>query len=320
MGYSKVGHTDTWLEDSLQLLVLDNHGALRHPNWSNTNDFIPTSEQFGTVCLHSHTLHTRVHEVGGQIADHIQTKLTADQKYLCTQMGTRDKPLPVPFLPVYGPVEYAVFDRMMLVQSKGPTDFEKMALEWCDHVDGVKVFPKLPVYLRTWYNKWQHNQQVRETVGRCVSGRGRLREINSASTDTTEMTHPLPVSSGNPPVCLTHTEVRVELPPTMPKPNVSMISSYSEHTDGLVVVAGVAIGGAPVTVEKKKRGRPPKHPDDTSTATYKKRDNRVCGKCKSSGRIEAAKTCKGRGGVKFCPFVDSHDLSDSPVVPQSTSG
>jgi len=137
------------------------------------------------------------------------------------------------------------------------------------------------------------------------SGRGRLREINSASTDTTEMTHPLPVSSGNPPVCLTHTEVRVELPPTMPKPNVSMISSYSEHTDGLVVVAGVAIGGAPVTVEKKKRGRPPKHPDDTSTATYKKRDNRVCGKCKSSGRIEAAKTCKGRGGVKFCPFVDS---------------
>ena len=99
--------------------------------------------------------------------------------------------------------EYAVFDRMMLVQNKGPIDFEKMALEWCDHVDGVKVFPELPVYLRTWYNKWQHNQEVREAVGRCVSGRGRLREINSASTDTTEMTHPLPVSSGNPPVCLT---------------------------------------------------------------------------------------------------------------------
>ncbi len=28
MGYPKVGHTDTWLEDILQLLVLDNHGAL----------------------------------------------------------------------------------------------------------------------------------------------------------------------------------------------------------------------------------------------------------------------------------------------------
>ena len=67
------------------------------------------------------------------------------------------------------------------------------------------------------------------------------------------MTHLLPVSSGNPPVCLTHTEVRVELSPTIPKPNVSMISSYSEHTDGLVVVAGVGIGGAPVSVEKKER-------------------------------------------------------------------
>jgi len=270
MDYPKVGHPDTWLEDSLQLLVLDNHGALRHPNWSNTNDFIPTSEQFGTVCLHSHTLHTRVHELGGQIPDHIQTKLSADQKYLCSQMGTPDKPLPLPFLPVCGPEEYAVFDRMMLVH-KGPIDFEKMALDWCDHVDGVKVFPKLAVYLRTWYNKWQHNQRVREVVSRCASGRERLREINSASTDKTPLTHPLELPSGNATVRLTHTEVRVGLPPAMPKPNADMIVSYSEHADSLVLVSGVAIGGAPVTVtqDKKKRGRPPKKPDESSRHSYK---------------------------------------------------
>ena len=47
MVYPKVGHTDTWLEDNLQLLVLDNHGVLRHVNCSNTNDFIPTVDQFG---------------------------------------------------------------------------------------------------------------------------------------------------------------------------------------------------------------------------------------------------------------------------------
>ena len=63
-------------------------------------------------------------------------------------MDTPDKPLSLSFLPVCDPVEHAVFDTMMLVH-KGPIDFEKMTLDWCDHIDGVKVFPKLAVYLRT---------------------------------------------------------------------------------------------------------------------------------------------------------------------------
>ena len=97
---------------------------------------------------------------------------------------------------------------------------------------------------------------------RCASGRERLREINSASTDKTPLTHPLELLSGNVAVCLTHTEVRVGLPPVMPKPNADMIASYSEHADSLVLVSGVTIGGAPVTVtqDKKKHGRPPKNP------------------------------------------------------------
>jgi len=70
----------------------------------------------GWVCLQSQTLHDRVHGLGTKLSDPIPTKLTVDQKYLYTQMGTRDKTLSVPFLPVYGPVEYDVFDRMMLVQ------------------------------------------------------------------------------------------------------------------------------------------------------------------------------------------------------------
>ena len=44
------------------LKVFENLGILWHPEWSNTNYFIPTAEQFGTVCLHSQSLHTRVHE------------------------------------------------------------------------------------------------------------------------------------------------------------------------------------------------------------------------------------------------------------------
>lgn len=53
LGFPKVGHYDTWLLDSLQLLVEANHGVLLYPNWSNTSNFKPTAEGFGTVPLHS---------------------------------------------------------------------------------------------------------------------------------------------------------------------------------------------------------------------------------------------------------------------------
>ena len=75
-------------------------------------------------------------------------------------------------------------------------------------------------------------------------------------------TPPLELPSGNPALRLTHTEVRVGFSPSIPTPNGDMIVSYSEHADSLVLVSGVAIGVAPVTVtqEKKKRVRPPKKP------------------------------------------------------------
>ena len=91
----------------------DTEHRFRQPNRSNTNDFVPTVEQFGTVCLQSKTLHDRVHELDAKLSGLSPTKLTGDHKYLCTQMGTRDKPLPVPFLSVYGPVEDVVFDKMI---------------------------------------------------------------------------------------------------------------------------------------------------------------------------------------------------------------
>ena len=68
--------------------------------------------------------------------------------------------------------------------------------------------------------------------------------------------------------------MRVDLTPSIPTPNADMIASYSEHTDSLVLVSGVAIGGDPVTAtqDKKKRVRPPKKPDESSRHSYKKRD------------------------------------------------
>jgi hypothetical protein len=58
-------------------------------------------------------------------------------------MGTNDKPLPLTFQSVQGVEEYAVFNRMMLVLNKGAIDLDKMALDWCNHVDGVTCVSKV---------------------------------------------------------------------------------------------------------------------------------------------------------------------------------
>ena len=155
------------------------------------------------------------------------------------------------------------------------------------------------------------------TVYRCVSGRERLREINSVSTDKTPITHPLELPSGNAAVRLTHTEVRVGLSPSIPTPNDDMIDSYSEHTDSLVLVSGVAIGGVPVTAtqDKKKRDRQPKKPDESYRHSYKKRVTRLCAQRVSSNWSETAKTCKGSGGAKFCQYLNSQDRGTAHGVP-----
>ncbi len=75
-------------------------------------------------------------KLGCQIPQKIRSKLTADHKYLRSQMGTKDKPLPLPFQPVHDATEYTVFD-------EGAIDFDETALEWCNHVDGVTGVSKV---------------------------------------------------------------------------------------------------------------------------------------------------------------------------------
>ena len=45
-----------------------------------------------------------------------------------------------------------------------------MAVNWCQHVDGVTIFPKLPVYLRTHHTAWTRNQRVKEAVRKAAPG------------------------------------------------------------------------------------------------------------------------------------------------------
>ena len=76
----------------------------------------------------------------------------------------------LPLLPVVGKEENRLFERLVLAAPQGPINFEQMAIEWCKKVDGVDIFPKLPVYLRTHYSKWQRNQRVCDAVANTAPG------------------------------------------------------------------------------------------------------------------------------------------------------
>jgi hypothetical protein len=57
-------------------------------------------------------------------------------------------------------------------------DESVMAIECCNHVNGTTIFPKLPVYLRLHFTKWEHKQRARDAVKNERSGTALLEEVN----------------------------------------------------------------------------------------------------------------------------------------------
>ena len=83
-------------------------------------------------------------------------------------------------LPVDTDEEKKLFKRLVAAQS-GSTNFEQMALDWCDKVDGVKVFPKLPVYLRTYFQKVERIDRIKDAVRSAKKGQEFLSALNQRS-------------------------------------------------------------------------------------------------------------------------------------------
>ena len=54
-----------------------------------------------------------------------------------------------------------------------------MAIQWCRRVDGVSIFPKLPVYLRTYETEWKRNRAAREAATKAAEGVKTLTRVNT---------------------------------------------------------------------------------------------------------------------------------------------
>jgi hypothetical protein len=61
-----------------------------------------------------------------------------------------DRLVSAPPVPAAAPAEVNI-DSFSMICSDFDGHFEKMAIDWCRHVDGKDIFPKLPVYLRTHF-------------------------------------------------------------------------------------------------------------------------------------------------------------------------
>jgi hypothetical protein len=311
LGFPKLGHYDTWLIDQYQLLVLANHNVLAYPGWTNASDFVDTPESFGTVPLHSAELGAAIAAIVLSETQKKEMKLTREMRYICKSMKVK-----LPILPVHGEAENKLFSKLVI--NKQGIDFDQMSIEWCKHVDGVAVFPKLPVYLRQHHTAWLRNARTRDMVKAAAPGLAALQKVLGAdvamvvapppaeSSTTSPATPPTPVESPptspaappppSPDALLaptTSTLVVVAPPPVAAAVAIApllthIMASAPTRTSGdeATVVGGIVIG------ESTSTRLPP--PSSTRGTDRKPRLARRCRNCKKFGATDAdARLCPG---------------------------
>ena len=198
----------------------------------------------------------------------IEPELTEELQYMCSAMGTK-----LPFLPVSGHKEHLTFAKFIL-DMPYPFDYEQMAIEWCKYVDGIHVWPKLPVYLRTYHKQFQRNQRVKDAVSKAKTGAEKLKMLNKEA------------SSG-----LSPATASAHLPSTMPQ-----APSVARRDDSLVLVGGSAVGGVPLTLPGKRKRK-----NGERSGDKKKRADRRCTNCqKHKLPDEDARVCPGRAPSGKC--------------------
>ena len=167
-GQPMIGHYPTWLIDLLQQFVQKNHGVTLYPHWSNASDYKDTEESFDTAALHSADVHQAL-ETRCACIKWNKVKLTREQESICRAQGVK-----LPMLPFTSREEKKLFTKFYSTISK-KTESE-LAIWWRDHVDGVNIFPKLPVHFRMHLKQWLKNKQVKAAE----QGTKKLQEINES--------------------------------------------------------------------------------------------------------------------------------------------
>ena len=183
-----------------------------------------------------------------------------------------------------------------------------MAVNWCQHVDGVTIFPKLPVYLRTHHTAWTRNQRVKEAVRKAVPSEAVLARLNEKTRQELlpEPVRPYPAVylarfASKAAAALAFDYRARHLGRSLNFPSANFLS-FAQHApmpaavhpaegDDVLMVGGVNVGQLPVHTKRAHGQRG----GDT-----KPRVPRSCRACKDAAR-PGASSCQGSSGRGKCP-------------------
>ena len=270
---------------------------LLYPEFPSTSAFLDTKESFGFVVIYSKALGDALKAKLDRLPRAIKSewKLTADQKHLCQRIG-----LDLPFLPVDTVEEIRLFNKLALDHyetssgNKKTLNYENMAIAWCEYVDGIKIFPKLPVYLRSYQPSMDASLFIKDSQAAFVEQEKRLREVMSATSS-------LITPSSNSLSTMKNSSAHVEAnnntvvnPFFNVAPASKKVPSKTDHVSALNVVATVQI----ITPSKgsEVESNVPKKPKKTFV--------RACAYCRDICKeIIRAQSCEGRVGNKKCPHI-----------------
>jgi hypothetical protein len=309
VGYPKIGHYDSWKVDLLQLLVEKNHGMMLFPYWVNASDYKDTDESFDLVALQSSELHEAVINI--DLDPKVLAKMSSELKFIAKAMGVL-----LPFLPVHGKDEMQLFVHLILTAT-GEFNADEMALQWCTHVNGTTIFPKLPVYLRVYHEIYLKNRRVKDAVKAMKSDLELLEVINEElvppdlanheSADwamddigTEEATAVVATAGRGRPVALTGWPA-VPLQSLMPRPE-----GIARRPVG---IAPPVVGGTCI---------PPYRGPGYRGSDSKVRRKRRCKRCLASDGSNAT-TCRGRnggskGGAAACQYFKENGVPRKIVI------
>lgn len=180
----------------------------------------------------------------------------------------------------------------------------RVAIKWTKHVDGIHMFPKLPVHIRIHREEWERNQRIRDALKKNKAGISNLRELNTATNappnNITESSNADDRSDEDAAPEASTVWLPPQMPVVMPVPQTQARSNHSS-----VIVDGTRIGIATHAevqqCPKRKRGQ-----RAGDKRPRKRRPPPLCARCKKyePNENERDPNCKGRGGSKHCHHFD----------------
>jgi hypothetical protein len=304
------------LVEALQKVIFENRGTLIYPEFRSTSAFIETPENFGFVVLCPEELGNCLKKRLSEINEDTKRSwnLTSDHIYLCQQYG-----FALPFLPVDTKEEIKLYHLLALshYEANGDVNFDKMALSWCQYVDGIDIFPKLPVYLRSYYPTMEANLFIKDFSKSFAQQESILSEVMEQTSTLIMDSSSSSSNSSNSSNRNSATTPFFNISQPTPQPNSYLESDSSK----LTVVSNIKMDSTSsrdLSTSNKKRGRP-------RGSISSERVSRQCVFCRDTLKLgmDAAALCDGRIGNKVCPKKLSQTATSNTTattVHPSTTG